>query len=173
MIGRRPMFRGGLKVGCQWVWITGGAAAGLTAAGRPAAVASLAGRRRAGNGRRQRGCRGLPGGARAAGRGLPAIASGKGGRRTDRAAGRPSLPHAGGGGAGGGKARAGRARAARGKGRGLCRAVARGCTWEKKSPARGGACKGGRTAGLHAGGGGGGDGQRLEVITPSIGSCKR
>lgn len=26
MIGRRPMFRGGLKVGCQWVWITGGAA---------------------------------------------------------------------------------------------------------------------------------------------------
>ena len=90
-----------LKVGCQWVWITGGAAAGLTAAGRPAAVVALAGRRRAGNGRRQRGCRALPGGAGGTGRGLPRAARSKGGtgqgkRQRDRAADgrRPGSPAA-------------------------------------------------------------------------------
>jgi hypothetical protein len=39
-----------LKVGCQWGWITGGTAAGLTAADRPAAVAALPGRHGAGGG---------------------------------------------------------------------------------------------------------------------------
>jgi hypothetical protein len=70
-----------------------------------------------------------------------------------------------------GKGKGGRQTGGKGKGRGLCGSVERGSIREKKSPARGGACKGGR-AGLHAGGGVNA-GQRLDFITPSRGSCKR
>lgn len=78
------------------------------------------------------------------------------GGRTARAASCPGFDQAGRHGAGRGKGKGGRQTVRKGKGRGLCGAVERLRTREKKSPARGGACKGCGAAGLHAGGGGGG-----------------
>ena len=71
-----------------------------------------------------------------------------GGRRTARAANRPSFDQAGRQGAERGKGKGGRQAARKGKGRGLFRAVARVSTREKKNPACGGACKGGACAGF-------------------------
>ena len=93
-------------------------------------------------------------GKRHGGTGRARITSG--GRRTARAANRPSFGQAGRHGAERGKGKGGRQAALKGKGRGLCGSVARACTREKKNPACGGACKVNGAAGHYAGGGGGG-----------------
>lgn len=98
---------------------------------------------------------------------------GKGGGRTARADGAASCPgfdQAGRHGAERGKGKGGRQAALKGKGRGLCGAVARLRTREKKSPARGGACKVNGAAGHYAKGGGGGG---AATGLWSIGSNKR
>jgi hypothetical protein len=99
---------------------------------------------------------------------------GKGGGRTARADGAASCPgfdQAGRHGAERGKGKGGRQAALKGKGRGLCGAVARLRTREKKSPGASGACKVNGAAGHYAKGGGGGGGAATGLW--SIGSNKR
>jgi hypothetical protein len=81
-----------------------------------------------------------------------------------------ACPRRGGTGPERGKGKGGRQAARKGKGRGLCGTVERVSTREKKSPARGGACKGCGAAGHYAGGGGGGG---AATGLWSIGSNKR
>jgi hypothetical protein len=88
-------------------------------------------------------------------------ADGKGGRGGKR----PSFGQAGRHGAERGKGKGGRQSGLSGAARGLCGTVARGSTREKKSPARGGACKGCAAAGFHAGGGGGGVLSKAECLS--------
>jgi len=68
--------------------------------------------------------------------------------RADGAASCPGFDQAGRHGAERGKGKGGRQAALKGKGRGLCGAVERLRTREKKNPACGGACKGGACAGF-------------------------
>jgi hypothetical protein len=99
------------------------------------------------------------------------ITSGGRTARADGAASCPGFDQAGRHGAERGKGKGGRQAALKGKGRGLCGTVERLRIREKKSPARGGACKGCGAAGHYAKGGGGGGGAATGLW--SIGSNKR
>jgi hypothetical protein len=110
-------------------------------------------------------------GKRHGGTGRATITSGgKGGGRTARAASCPVFDQAGRHGAERGKGKGGRQTGGSGAARGLCGTVARLRTREKKSPARGGACKVNGAAGHYAKGGGGGG---AATGLWSIGSNKR